>query len=300
MLSLLINISPVILAFLMGVGLQRFGVLDKHHASKLLRVVVNIGLPALILASISRIELSVELSLLPLAAVLTLLCTWPVVTVAGKWLGLPKPTMGSFVIGPMIMNMGFVFPFVIAAWGAEGFALIALFDFGNGLIVLTLVYALSCWYGANESHWQHVVKDILIFPPFVALFIAMVINGADLPVPDMLADGLHEVGRVIILLIPLALGIYFDPRVADTLAVATAVAIRIGLGLVLGFLWVELFEFEGLMRAVVLIGTAAPVGFNTLVFAAQHHLNKEFAASIASVSLILGLCYLPLMLYLLG
>jgi predicted permease len=82
--------------------------------------------------------------------------------------------------------------------------------------------------------------------------------------------------------------------------VALAVALRVGLGFLFGLLWVALFQLEGLLRAVVLIGCAAPVGFNALVFSAQHHLDKDFAASITSVSLLLGLFYLPLMLYLLG
>lgn len=299
-MDLALRISPVICAFLLGLVLRRFAVLDKHHAVKLLRVVVYAGLPALILASISRIELSYDLSFMPLAASLTLISTWPLAALLGKkWLSLPRPTLGAFIIGPMVMNMAFVFPFVIVAWGADGFALAALFDFGNGLVVLTLVYALSCWYGADETHWKDVLRGMVTFPPFIALFLALLINAGPLPVPSALMDMIHEVGRVLILLVPLALGIYFEARILDGRAVIVAVSLRIGVGLLLGLLWVELFQLEGLMRSVVLLSSAAPVGFNALVFAAQHHLNKEFAASIASVSLILGIFYLPLMIYLL-
>lgn len=299
-MPLALKISPILLAFLAGLAGQHFKLLSKTHADKMLRLVVYVGLPALILASISRIELSYELSLLPLAASLTLLLTWPLATLAGHWLRLPRPTLGPFVIGPMVMNLAFVFPFVIAAWGAEGFALIALFDFGNGIIVLTLSYALACWYGAGRRHWSVVAQKIVTFPPFVALFAALLINLAALRVPVGALDVVHDIGSIIILLVPLALGVYFTPRVALPRAVALAVALRVGLGFLFGLLWVALFQLEGLLRAVVLIGCAAPVGFNALVFSAQHHLDKDFAASITSVSLLLGLFYLPLMLYLLG
>lgn len=300
MSELALKISPVIIVFIVGVVVRHFGLLEKRHADIMLRLVVRIGLPALIFASISRIPLSFELSYLPLAASLTLILTWPLVLLTGRAMQLPRVTLGSFVIGPMIMNMAFMFPFVIVAWGAEGFALAALFDFGNGIIVLTLVYALSCWYGADETRWLDVLKKMVTFPPFIALFLALVINILHMPVPEMLADGIHVVGRYVILLVPLALGMYFNPRITDTGAVFSAVAIRIGVGLLFGFLWVELFELEGLMRSVVLLCCAAPVGFNVLVFAAEHHLNKEFAASIASISLMLGLIYIPAMIYLLG
>lgn len=299
MLDLVLKISPVILAFVIGVGLRHFAVLTKSHADKMLRLVVYVGLPALILTSINRIELTYELGFLPLAAALILLGTWPIVVLAGRVMRLPRPTLGAFVIGPMTMNMAFVFPFTIVAWGAEGFAIAALFDFGNAIVILTLVYGLSCWYGADQRHWLHVLKKILTFPPFIALSIALLMNVTEAPVPSLLMDVIHEAGRVIILLVPVALGIYFNPRISDTGAVAVAVVIRIGFGLLFGFLWVEVFDLQGLARAVVLFSAAAPIGFNTLVFASQHHLNKEFAASIASVSLIMGIFYLPLMLYLL-
>ena len=300
MTDLVLKISPVIFAFVMGVVLRRVGVLSKAHADKLLRVVVYVGLPMLIFASISRVQLSYELSFLPLAAGLILLLTWPLVTLLGRWLHLPRPTLGVFVIGPMTMNMAFVFPFTIVVWGADGFALAALFDFGNAIIILTLVYALSCWYGADQSHWQVVVKKMVSFPPFIALFFALLANITSVPLAGNVLDVIHEIGRVIILLVPLALGVYFTPRMPDGKAVLSAVTLRIGVGFLFGLFWVEVFQLEGLMRAVVLLGATAPVGFNVLVFASQHHLNKEFAASIASVSMLLALFYLPLLLYWLG
>lgn len=297
---LALKISPVIIAFVVGLALQRMQYLDRRHGAKLLRIVVNVALPVLILASFSRMQLDIQMSFLPLAAILILVLTWPVTVLVGKWLQLPRPTLGSFVIAPMMMNLGFVYPFVLAAWGSEGFAILALFDFGNCLVIMTLVYALSCWYGAEQTHPLHVVREIITFPPFIALFVAVLVNLGGVPVPVVLSDGLHTIGAILILLVPLALGIYFNPRVAALPPLVAALVIRIGLGLLLGWLCVELLDLEGMSRAVVLLGAAAPVGFNSLVFAAQHHLDETFTAAMASLSLMLGLVYLPLMLYLLS
>ncbi len=75
--------------------------------------------------------------------------------------------------------------------------------------------------------------------------------------------------------------------------------LRIGAGLALGFCCVQLFGLEGLTRSVVLLGSAAPIGFSAVVIANREHLNRELAASAASVSVLLALAYVPLALWLL-
>ena len=56
---------------------------------------------------------------------------------------------------------------------------------------------------------------------------------------------------------------------------------------------------RGTTRAVVLLGSAAPIGFSAVVVASRESLNRDLAASAASVSVLLGLVYIPLGLWLL-
>lgn len=300
MLDLALKVSPLLLAFLAGLVLEQRRIVNKSHADLMLKIVIKVGLPLLILASISNIRLSAELGLLPLACMLTILCTWPLAVIAGHVLKLPRPTLGVMVIGPLMLNLAFVYPFVIVTFGAEGFALLALFDFGNALLMLTLVYVLSCWYGSEPSHWQRILKGMITFPPFLALLAALLLNVSGQAIPAAVNDSIINVGKIIMLLVPVALAIYLDTRLMFSSAALTAVGLRIGGGFLLGLLWIELFDLEGLTRVIVLIGSIAPVGFTCLVFAAQQKLDKEFAASLASTSLIISLILLPVMLYLLS
>jgi predicted permease len=50
---------------------------------------------------------------------------------------------------------------------------------------------------------------------------------------------------------------------------------------------------------VVLLGSAAPIGFSAVVIANREQLNRELAASAASISVLLALAYVPLALWLL-
>ena len=60
-----------------------------------------------------------------------------------------------------------------------------------------------------------------------------------------------------------------------------------------------LFDLHGLTRSVVLLGSAAPIGFSAVVIANRESLDRERAASAASISVLLALVYVPLALWLL-
>jgi predicted permease len=53
-------------------------------------------------------------------------------------------------------------------------------------------------------------------------------------------------------------------------------------------------------RAALLMGAAAPIGFNAVVLASREGLNRDLSASAASISVLLGFVYVPLGLWLLA
>ncbi|MEJ0100950.1 MAG: hypothetical protein WDO12_15095 [Pseudomonadota bacterium] len=81
--------------------------------------------------------------------------------------------------------------------------------------------------------------------------------------------------------------------------VPAIIGLRMLVGLALGWVCVQVFGLTGLTRAVILLGAAAPIGFNAVVLADMEKLNRELAASAASISVLIGLVYAPLALWLL-
>ena len=297
--SVLLKLSPVPIAFAVGYIVQKRQLLNREHAASMLKLVVYFGLPVLIFISIGQMELRADLSLITATSIIILLLTWPAVTLAGRLLRLDRPTRGSFVTGPMIMNLSLFYPIVIVAWGTEGFAYLALFDFGNALVALSLVHVLSCRYGADKTDWQDIALSIIKFPPFIALFLALLVNLNSITLPMPLVTTLKWSGQAVMLLIPFALGIFLDTRSLFSLPALAAVVLRAGLGFVLALLLVKVFALQGMIRTIVLFSSLAPVGFLALVYATRHHLDREFAASIASLSLLIAMVYVPLALQLL-
>ncbi|NIR61249.1 MAG: hypothetical protein GWO02_17990 [Gammaproteobacteria bacterium] len=292
----LVRFAPILLLFLLGVALRRAGIARTEHGDRLLAVVVWVGLPALVLATITRISLEPALALLPLAAIFTILVTAPVVIGLGRALRLPRRTLGAFVIGPLIMNPAVEYPFVLMAWGDAGVAHLALFDLGNAVLVLTAVYGLAHWFGSEAGERSRPLRRVATFPPAWAFVIALVLNLTGVGLPHAAAGVLLEIGRWVVFLVIVAMGIYFDVRLVGSGTLLLAAAVRIGVGGLLGALWILAFDLEGMTRNVVLLGTLAPAGFNTVVFAARENLDRAFASSLASLSVLLGLLYIPLLL----
>ncbi|MBC8278238.1 MAG: AEC family transporter [FCB group bacterium] len=290
-----LHILPLILLFLLGYFLKRIKLLDLSAADLLLKLVFNVSLPALIILSVSGIDLQAGFILLPISAVIIVLITYVVSYVLGNILKLNKTTFGVYLVGAMIMNMAFVYPFVIAAYGAEGLARAVLFDFGNGAVTLTFVYFIACKYGSGGKS-SELFKKLLISPPIWGLIIGLVLNISGLRIPLVLENFLHMAGDMTIALIMLSLGIYLNLNLKGALPLLSSAVIRSGFGLLAGLALVSLFGLEGIIRKIVLISSAAPVGFNTLTFSAMENLDKEFAAKLVSFSTLAGIIIIPLLI----
>jgi len=77
------------------------------------------------------------------------------------------------------------------------------------------------------------------------------------------------------------------------------IGVRMLLGLLIGFSFVVLFDLQGITAAVVILCASAPIGFNCLTFSSLAKLDMNYASSVVSLSILIGLFSIPIMLYLL-
>lgn len=294
-----IRVALLIALFVAGLVARRRGWLKPPQAGAMLRLVITVGLPALFIADVSRIPLRADLIALPASSLAIMLATLVASLLVGRAMRLPRPEQGALTLCGVSINNGFLFPFVIAAWGQAGFAELALFDLGHIIGQSTFVYMLAAWYGGHGAGAAAVLRRALTFPPLWALLAALAINVSDVELPGWLVLPLRTLGQAILLLVIVALGVLFDARLVRDGRVLAALALRILLGLVLGLGLAWAFDLEGLTRAVLILGAAAPIGFSAVVFADREGLHRDLAASAASISVLLGLVYAPLALWLL-
>ncbi|PKM82743.1 MAG: AEC family transporter [Firmicutes bacterium HGW-Firmicutes-14] len=295
---IILKVIPILLIFLLGILLKRLSILNDDSADSFLKFVFHVSFPASILISIPRMVLTSELLFLPLTAIAIIILSYFAARAAGAFFNLSGPALGVFLVGSMIINTGFTYPFIIAVFGQEGFARAALFDFGNCLIILTFVYYVAVKYGRNGE--TKIINKFLGSTPLWALSIAVFLNLTGTSIPVMIDDFLQLLGNTLIPLFMISLGLRFSLKVVNFKALFAVISIRMFFGLLLGIGFVNIFGIEGLSRSVVLISSAAPVGFNTLMFATLEDLDKEFAASIVSFSILIGIVLTTIMLFFLG
>ena len=69
---------------------------------------------------------------------------------------------------------------------------------------------------------------------------------------------------------------------------------------VLGIALALIFNLQGITRSVVVVCGALPIGFNTLIFANLENMDREFAATEVSISILIALFLIPYLIWLLG
>lgn len=299
MVALLLKVAPVLLIFVLGIVLKKVRMFNEENADTFLKLVFYVSLPASILISISNIPLDLNLIFIPVSAVGIIVVSYLAARLTGGWFKLPRQGFGVFLVGSMIINTALTFPFFLAVYGEQGFARATLFDFGNGIMALTMAYFVAVKYGSDNVQASTMIKKFLSSTPLWALFIAMILNVTSVSLPKVATELLKLLGSTLIPLYMISLGIRFNLRVVKLKPLVSVISIRMLLGILLGFVFVSLFRLEGLNRVVVLVCSAAPVGLTTLTFATMEKLDTEFAASLVSVSLMIGIVVMPILLLIL-
>lgn len=297
MTDILFGIAPVIMIFFVGLALRLAGIFRKEHVDDFIKLVFYVSLPGLIMNSMLNTELKMEFVYLPLISAIIIFCMYGLSYFIGKLFKLPKTSLGVFIIGTMILNNGLVLPFIVEAYGDEGLARLIIFDFSNAFLAFTFVYYNAIRFGRSRNEKSIPYKKFLFSPPIWALILGIILNLTKTEVPVYLTNFFGLLGDLTIPLLMLAIGIFFTPKTVRFYPLFTAILIRSGIGLLLGFLFVYLFDLSGLSRIVVLISASAPIGFNTITFASLEKLDKEFAASLVSFAILIGLVMIPVLIF---
>lgn len=291
------KIFPLFLAFFIGIAAKHLKLLSKKDAPTLLKTVLNLSLPAVAILAINRMVLKLELIFIPISAVIIVFGIYFVTTGIGRFLSLPKATFGSFLVGTLVANSAFALPFLAAAHGDQGLAMASLFDIGNSIMIFTFIYHQAVKYGDSAHSGKINWGKFLKMPPLWGMALALILKGFKVQFPVFAVNFLELMGSPTVPLVMIALGLYFEPSFKKLEYALLAVFIRMGIGLSIGFALAYLFGLSGLIKTVVISCSALPIGFNTLIFADLENLDREFAATEVSISMIVAMFLIPWLIW---
>ncbi len=194
----------------------------------------------------------------------------------------------------MFQNTGSLgLPLALFAWGEAGMQK-AVVLYATSAV---LMYTIGAWIPVGFSKWREIFKLPLVY----AVVISIAMNTLGVGMPEPLDRAVSMIGNTTIPLLAFVLGIFLSKAKAVSLGkTVKGVVLRIGVGLLIGFVVVWLLHVEGLTRKVILLYSIMPSAIMTTVFADRYNRNPELVAAVVFVSTIVSLILIPFMLSFLG
>lgn len=291
MLHIVQNIIPLFICFFIGIFIQYKGILTREEGKKVLKLIFYFTLPASIFLSVNQIKISFEFLFLPVIAVITFLVLTGISFMVFKTYRKYPKKFGVLIIGSIIMNIAFIYPFASAGYGSSGFTKVVFFDLGNILLTLIVAYWIACKYGLTKADNLQIIKKLIQSPPLWALGIGLLVNIFNIEYPSFIEMSLQFLGRITFPLIMICLGIIFSLQFKIDHLLVKVLILRFLGGFIIGYMMVSLFGISGETRIIILLCCSAPVGMNTLIFATLTELDTDTAANLVSVGIGLGMIF---------
>jgi malate permease and related proteins len=286
----------IILLIAAGHLLARGNVLPEATPAVLNKLVITLCLPALILIHLP--ELQPSWSLLPLVIIPWLLLglTIAVILPLSRCLKLSREVTAALLVLIPLGNTSFLgFPLIEALLGPEFLRLAVVYDqFGSFLIVCTHVLFVVAWYGegANPS-FRSMARQIIGFPPFIALILALVLGNAWFP--DWLMALTVRFADMLLPLVTLAVGMSLKLRLVPDYRLGLLVGL-VGKLLVLpavalGLAW--LLRAEPDVATVAVLESAMPPMITAAALLASARLAPALGSALVAWGVLVSALTVP-------
>ena len=289
------KLMPIILYFLIGYSLKRFGVLKKEEAGVLIRLVFYLMSPAVIITSMSSMKFSETLIYYPISAICIHIFMYFLTLIIANKLKISDKEKVIFRGSTLIMNMTFVLPFFIVFFGEENVYLLSLFDAGNLLMVTTVVYSI---FITNSGSLLNKIKTVLKSPLIISMIIGALLNITGIRLPKGVEITIQNIASITGTVIMIALGAYFTPKFSKLKLSVIVILVKM-LGVVfIGTILEKVLPIDEMGKMLILLGAMSPVGNNVLSYALITDGDVEMATNVISLSNIVSFIAISVLLVL--
>jgi len=294
-------VLPIFGLMVVGLGLRKFNWLTEDADNSLLRINVNVLLPALILDSalgnpaLSQLQ---NLLLAPAFGYGTVMLGIGLALAARSLHGLrERPAVRTFAVCVGIQNYGYIpLPLVMLLFNKETLGVLFLVMMG----VETALWTLGVWTltgGSLGQNWRRIINA-----PLIAILIAVVFNTLNFSahIPTPLLTGVHWLGQCAI---PMAL-ILIGAMVADHLhefhsksgwrVIGAGVLLRIGVLPILILLLTRFLPASVELKRVMVLEAAMPSAVFPIVMARHYKGDPATAMRVVLGTSVVGLVTIPL------
>lgn len=171
-------------------------------------------------------------------------------------------------------------------------------------IILTFQNMLVFSYGVlvlrslNGGKWKALL-DYFKMPVFYAMFLAVLFNQREWPIPDFLWTSVVYISDGLIAIALLTLG----AQVAQLqvrrimLSIYLSLTLRLIYGPFLAYWMIILFQLDGLMAKALFLSAAMPTAVNSAIIAQEFNNEREFSTQIVVASTLLSALTVTIVIY---
>ncbi|HEY9033628.1 MAG TPA: AEC family transporter [Pseudomonadales bacterium] len=280
-------IAPIFLIAALGYGWSFLRL--RYDGRFISRIVMDVGAPCLIVASIHKTRLPaddvLQMGLITITG-LALLFAGNLLLL--RWRGLSLRTY----LGPLSFantgNMGV--PICLFAFGEQAMALALV------LFMTTSIFHFSI--GVALAGSRNALHALLTSPVFYAALLSMLLVVTGWQLPPALFNTIELLGGIAIPLMLFSLGASLQSIRAHAFVRSTVLALwRLLAGFAVGLLLCWLFELDGVLAGVVIIQSSMPSAVFNYLLALSYDRQPGEVAGIVVLSTLLSFASLPLLLW---
>ena len=282
LIYLMANIVLIVLCLITGILLQRVKSFPKDSYKAFNFIIINLSLPALALLYIPQIKIDSQI-IYPVASMWIVFGFAIIVfIILGKIFKWDKATVGALIMTAGLCNSSFVgFPILMTMFGEEGLKVGVVIDQAGSFVVLaTAGVIVSSIFASKEFKISRIIKDILIYPPFIAFVIAIVLKYFGFQHSEISKSILERLGSLIVILALISVGlqlkISFNEIPFKEMFYGLAFKLLLAPALIY-LLYFVIAKGKGLAVDVSLIESAMPPMVMGSVMAVSYNLNPKLA-----------------------
>jgi predicted permease len=289
-----LNEQFLVNTLVIGVGwmLRRF-LLDEAAGAAVVKITLNVTLPALIVSTFSTVRFDRSLALLPALAVgyaLFMAVLGPKVLFRRR----PRPARGQASYLLPAFNVGlFAYPLIESALGRDGLKYLAMFDMGVAVSTFVVVFAVGRHYApltVPDAGFAATARDSLRSVPLVVYGVTLLLSALGVRYPPPFVALAHALAPANMPLALLGLGMFlhFDGARRHWRDLAQILGLRFGFGLAVGLALYFTLPYDPIFRAVVLAALLLPPPVTSLAYAVEFGYDAPFVGLLLNVANVVG------------
>ncbi|KLE04519.1 AEC family transporter [Aliarcobacter butzleri] len=291
MIELLFNkLMPIVILIIIGYYWKKKELpFDKDMISSL---IINLGTPALLIASINNKDLTSEniITILIYGTIIIAICT--ILTIAYlKFENKPiRPFLQSFIF-PNTGGLGI--PIVYVLLGQTAFVYAITFS----VLINIYHFTIGLWLSNSSLN----LKKALQTPVLYALVLAIAFKGTNTQVPFIIEDVCKMLGGIVIPLLLIAFGSSLvGIKIGQNIKAVRMGVVRVILGFLVVYTIFYFGNFEPVLIYTLLIQYSMPIATTSYLFALRFNGPSDEIAVMTASSTIAILFLLPVIIYVIG